>query len=463
MYDSVSFISNAADRGGALAVSNDASVTSMGNISFIDNSASISGGALVVFSGTLQFYGDEDTFVNNTAVLYGGGIAITYCSNSFFHNTTFKNNTASSGASKGGALYWEAPGNYLSIQECSFTHNKAGTGGAVYLGPKVNYGYLSIYSSNFTANEAKTGGGGSITSEMQMSVTSSNFEQDMAVGPGGSILVANTTDTTSINSCNFKQSISTSSYGGGIGVYDAKVSINNAYFTECQAATDGGSIGLFDSRLTTYYNTYEVNEASLSGGAVAVLGGSNYNTSYDVFTANQAVNGHGEAVYIDGLHGSMTRITLGTFWTSLSSTSSSSTSTTATTTANTAAPSSSSNLARKLATTSGTDQQIYSNSAGAVPFCSTTTANVTTANISCSTYSTNSQSYPTPAPSYYHYYNGGGYTASAYCNYVVSFSDALNSALHNFTSSSGACYGGIIHFSATGSKDYYLTQVRILI
>ena len=119
------FIENGADQGGALYI--DKGNLQINNISFISNVAT-DGGAIYLKGANLEVTIEDSTFTNNRATGNGGAIA-SVGDNILIKNSTFAQNSAYQGGALYNKLTFKAT---LNAENCSFTKNSATYGGAIY-------------------------------------------------------------------------------------------------------------------------------------------------------------------------------------------------------------------------------------------------------------------------------------------------------------------------------------------
>ena len=151
---------------------------------FTTNQAGYYGGAICTWAPSVI---SHSTFTNNTATYWGGAIcnlsgAIQIAS------SEFEGNRATSGL--GGALYNSVA---ATVLQCTFRSNQAaGNGGAIYT--IEDDSPLSIAQCLFEQNAAGTGGSGSggaiWTSQRRVEIAASIVRQNTAADDGGGIFVA---------------------------------------------------------------------------------------------------------------------------------------------------------------------------------------------------------------------------------------------------------------------------------
>lgn len=215
----------------------------------------------------------DSSFRNNYSESYGGVFYVDSDSQDVvINNCDFNNNSAKS---HGGAI--GAYEKKVTIIDCRFEGNTAGTGGAIYEGGTDSNIYLSKSSSSanayfennsstsdyggaiglgngglsvdgytFELNESKTGGGaiymiGTSSSDLR-SIKNSNFTDNSAIGQGGAVYAANKDQTINIEDCDFESNESTGTNGGAIGTHTSVMNIKNCDFTSNASVGRGGAI-----------------------------------------------------------------------------------------------------------------------------------------------------------------------------------------------------------------------------
>ncbi|MCL2118522.1 MAG: hypothetical protein FWH27_08875 [Planctomycetaceae bacterium] len=244
------------------------------------------------------------TFTNNTAAstsTYGGGainVASTSLGSMSIVNSTFEYNKAES--SFGGAIDFLA--GTLSIDNTSFTSNKATEGGAIY----APAGVLNVSNSTFTENEADLGGAvyrkGYVTSGDSSSFSDVTFTGNRATAAsstfgGGAIFIpATSTETVTITDSGFDGNIAEGSLGGAIVLRGGVLEIQDSTFTENEAVF-GGAIHA-SSSILDIQNTGFIKNKATEGGAIFSLKGKLDVSNDSSFTENEA--DLGGAVYRKG-------------------------------------------------------------------------------------------------------------------------------------------------------------------
>lgn len=126
------------------------------------------------------------------------------------------------------------------IDECSFTSNKASSGGAIY-----SYGSLLIMNSVFVGNHA-TNGGAIFAALRTLCIYNSNFTDNYVSNQGGAILAQ--TLTTGIYASEFKR-CSSEVIGGAIATSLGNLAIYKSFFRSCRSL-DGGAIAATEYDIT---------------------------------------------------------------------------------------------------------------------------------------------------------------------------------------------------------------------
>ena len=144
-------------------------------------------------------------------------------------------------AQNGGALAIVARGvpinNFAAvIEDCSFTHNLASSGGAIY-----SYGALLVTRSSFIGNSAKNGGAISAAFR-SICIYNSTFVDNLATNQGGCII--SQAVTTGIVNTDFLRCAAQTA-GGGIASSVGNMAVLLSNFTACHAP-DGGAIATLE-------------------------------------------------------------------------------------------------------------------------------------------------------------------------------------------------------------------------
>ena len=194
-------------------------------------------------------------------------------------------------SSDGGAFHSAIRGLQLSVDDCSFANNSAGSGGAVLLESgdaqisdssflsnaasddggalSVTDGSLDVRSCSFQLNEASSGQGGAIYADgSELSLVETSFSRnDSPMGDGGAVYAL--ASELSLQEASFTSNESASGSGGAVFASGSLASVEGALFDSNQAGSAGGAVGLEDgSEWLEEGGSYEENVASLAGGAL---------------------------------------------------------------------------------------------------------------------------------------------------------------------------------------------------
>ena len=204
------------DRGATATISNTSFTGNANGAIENDGTLNLNGSTIsnttesspVTNTGTLTVTGS--TFANNVAPEFGAGGIYNSAGSAVVTDTTFTDNSVSTGFTGGGAIFTSysssAP---LTIIGCTFTGNSAPDGGAIDSGST-----LTVTGSTFSANSATVSGGAIMAiSNVNTTITDSTFFGNTA-GDGGAIYATGT--FTISNSTITGNSASDEIGGGGI-------------------------------------------------------------------------------------------------------------------------------------------------------------------------------------------------------------------------------------------------------
>lgn len=179
-------------------------------------------------------------------------------------------------AGGGGICAYDAHVVDLIVRNCTFTHNAANKGGALYVGNVQST--AKIYDSVFSTNSADDSGGALYnkgTMEIEGSVFSTNDSVD-----GGAIMQHLTTNTLYISKSEFVSN--EASVGGAIEHLGGTISITDSAFTNNTASSLGGAIAAFQP--------FSVSNAAFSGNAASNGGAIHINSSGTITLTNNTLS-----------------------------------------------------------------------------------------------------------------------------------------------------------------------------
>ena len=248
--DNCNFINNTACKfGGAISFS---SVGMVNNSNFtnykVNGTMNVPRGGAIFFLSSVAII-ENSNFDSNQGP-WGG--AVSFFNNGTINNCSFTNNKAQ----LGGAVYGEYNADIGAIiTSCTFDNNSAEDGGALYY--KVQNGYsggnIRIADSNFTNNNASNSGAAYLKCE-NGTVANCIFENNSATESGGALKWENQKDGM-VSNCNF---IGNSAKNGG-ALYEANATectfSNNTAEETCGAVYGGNIINC----------VFELNFAGIAG------------------------------------------------------------------------------------------------------------------------------------------------------------------------------------------------------
>lgn len=254
------------------------------NTTFYTNSAAISGGGINVGIGSVAIA--TSTFSGNTAP-NGGGIVSGNGGTLSMTNTNFYSNTASTG---GGFI------NYLgtaNITGTNFYSNTATTGGGIY---NSTSGTLTVTSGTLTGNHSTSGGG--LVNDGGLSIISNTaFLNNIASsGSGGGGILNINNGTLTLLSSNFSSNSAVGSNGGGISLITGTLTVSNTYFYSNTTSNQGGGISNYPGGILNITNSrfYSNTATTLYGGGIDNWFGT-LTIAGTTFTSNAASYGGGIA------------------------------------------------------------------------------------------------------------------------------------------------------------------------
>jgi len=321
--DSMTFINNTANYGGAIYVDTDGNKDFPNyNFHITNNSAKYDGGGLYIKGNHLGIV--NVTFDNNTAGRDGGAVYwegidgllenTNYTNNSAnrsagaiywkggqgtLYHAQFYNNTAKGivtdtlGGGDGGAIMWL--GSHGEMDDSIFEGNTAKyRGGAIFLQPNFNMENpnhdetcedINVTNSVFTSNEAGTNGGAIdwFVGASFGKVQNTTFTNNIAKRAGGAI-----------NWCGNNGTIINSTFENntaeGINSDDRTLAIPDNSTTK---GGNGGAVLWIGSDGLIYNNTFKNNYAHVFGGAVFIRDNNNITINLCKFDNNGANNSGG--------------------------------------------------------------------------------------------------------------------------------------------------------------------------
>ena len=294
---------NSSNDFGGLIEARDGTTINITGGKFINNSSTGSGG-VVYSAGTLNITGGS--FENNSAGKVGGAIMIGKKGKANIQNASFTNNIAKTG----GAIYVSGS---LSMSGCTLKQNQATWGAAIGAVQPVTLsditaaenqaasagGVLYLYEggkiddSTFSNNTAAKQGGAIYLKTGDLTLSGSNFTENIAVNGGGALFIGHDgVGNSQVASCAFTQNTS-SAFGGGIYLgSNKKLEVISSTFSKNEAAhgggisTLGGSSDPEKSNLSIQSSTFAENVA-LSGGGVFTAVPTQINQT--AFSSNESV------------------------------------------------------------------------------------------------------------------------------------------------------------------------------
>jgi predicted outer membrane repeat protein len=248
---------------------------------FVSNTGKAYGGGLFSNAASVLIGG---RFVSNTTTitvpgsLIGGGAIYADSGSLVISGTEFINNSS---AQQGGALLMtdNSPVSF-AIAGATFAGNRALSGGAM-----EGSGPISLDGSTLSLNQAQFDGG-AVAAQGPITVTSSTFQTNTAGLRGGAIFAISTLDTTAdftgyvIAASDFTSNTVLDGDGGAIYA-EGPLTISSSQFAGNAAigssSPQGGAVhhrgSIVGGRLTAADNVYTENYAAQQGGAVYTQGG----------------------------------------------------------------------------------------------------------------------------------------------------------------------------------------------
>ncbi|HVK10336.1 MAG TPA: right-handed parallel beta-helix repeat-containing protein, partial [Gemmataceae bacterium] len=239
--------------GGGILVTGSSRVLMLDGVIIDGNSATGEGGGIYL-PGTNYLNIKNSTVSGNSATTDGGGIYFFSGGGLFMENTTVSGNTA---GGQSGGLYWFSSPNaappagsgitpsVVTIRNSTFSNNTTTTGvGAGIDLHSMSSGTALIENVTVSGNNAKTTGGG---------------------------LMHNSTGTVNIVNSRFIDNVAQTAGGAIASSSSGTITITGTTITGNTAATVGGAIALTGATaLTVQQSTLHGNTATQSGGAISV-------------------------------------------------------------------------------------------------------------------------------------------------------------------------------------------------
>lgn len=220
-------------NGGGMYLYN--SSTSLANLTFSRNFATVSGGALYVEKGSPWF--NDCSFIDNTSQSNGGAIYIKEASAHFSGGSALRNTGI-----EGGAVYITKGSPEVVISDFTFEANSANSGGAI----RASASNTILNDVVFTGNIASTASGGalSVIGSLTTTINRATFQQNTARYGGGAIFSDYTAEITVTNAVFFKNE-ATNGSGGAIYTQRGEARLINTTFYKNRAMDRGGGIHAF--------------------------------------------------------------------------------------------------------------------------------------------------------------------------------------------------------------------------
>ena len=256
------------------------------NINFVNGLATgaMSGGAIRSFNYIVI---ENCNFTNNKAEnCYGGALYLDKGGN--ITNSNFKDCSADL---YGGAIIFVDEG---FVKNCNFTNSTSQVGGAIYFNSKG-----TIESSNFIDNKCNLNSnsvGGAVYFTSKGLVNGSTFKNNRAIRNGGAIHFANAAEGTVENSV--FDGNGANYLGGAIYFDDSNHNgiVKNCNFTGNKIDSQGGAIYCAAKNLTVIGSNFN---NQYSGGGSGAIYFKNYGEIYTSTFTNISSSGHGAAVYFN--------------------------------------------------------------------------------------------------------------------------------------------------------------------
>lgn len=288
--DDVAFVSNSAEKGGAIAMDGFFANGTLANSELRNNLATLRGGAVEIEQGTLTI---SDSTLSDNQAPSGGGIYAAADAVITIDTSHLLRNSATGGGTGGGAL--QSLGQ-VDIAGSSFMTNTAVSfGGAIY-----QYdGSLTLAASEIRDNRSMLSGGGIATHDGDpLTVTDSTIAGNVADSAGGGIYA--TSGTVIIQDSNIDDNESQNAGGGVFGANSAEISIQSTTIANNKSTlSSGGGIAHSGGPFTLQASQVNNNSAGAAGGAIFASGASLMRVEETTLSGNTAQQGGG-GVYYNG-------------------------------------------------------------------------------------------------------------------------------------------------------------------
>jgi predicted outer membrane repeat protein len=299
IFENTTFSNNSAKNadGGAINFHAGLLNTAFRNLNFTGNRAKNSGGAI----NTDNNVNDRNSYVNisfiNNAANRGGAMnGYGYSNYNSFESCEFRNNSANN---CGGAIYYGRNMQDNTFKYCVFADNSAkDNGGAIYsYRNSINTKFTNIVFAN---NTASNNGGAVYNRGFSDSEVYSNtvfFNNSAASVDGGAINVYDNLAGATFKNVTFENNRAAGN-GGAINVNDDSKynTFTDTRFINNTATKNGGALSFSTSKRNTWKNTtFRDNNASLSGSVINVF----KTTLDDKIGDSYFINNHAEGALID--------------------------------------------------------------------------------------------------------------------------------------------------------------------
>lgn len=260
------FISNSADRGGALSLQT--SYSTITDTTFTSNVAYVAGGAIQIVSSTGSSRTTVSRSLLNSNVSPTGG-ALAMAPNCFLE--TFRNNFANNSAPGGSAGCLIHSGVWSDVGS-SFTGNTAGSGaGCVFTNSGAN---TTLVSSFARLNSATTGGGFLYVNSSTVYVTSSTLSANVASSGGAVYATSGGAARSELFFTNVTLSDNRANYGGAVRTMGANLRSYGSRWIGNGVDSFAGAAALVNfAEILFIGDRFESNFVAGPLGAGAVFGG----------------------------------------------------------------------------------------------------------------------------------------------------------------------------------------------